>query len=172
MASIIDEVKHLEEFGFSRTEAMELVIIEKRKNASKPMTSVTNAKENVGFSPQTPLVKSNNAIVKSANVLVPTTKTNAMKSTKLFLTAAEKNMNEESYQIEIILQIPKIMIQKRGNYQIEMEVNNDVFTVLEHPMKKMAKTETNFKKESLYESHVRAGLVKRIEVTLPETGNV
>jgi hypothetical protein len=53
-----------------------------------------------------------------------------------------------------------------------MELNNDVFTVLEHPMKKMAKTETNFKKESLYESHVRAGLVKRIEVTLPETGNV
>jgi hypothetical protein len=111
MASIIDEVKHVEEFGFSRTEAMELVIIEKRKNASKPMTSVTYAKESVGFSPQTPLVKSNNAIVKSAKVLVPTMKTNTIKSTKLFLTAAE-----ESYQIEIILQIPKIMIQKRGNY--------------------------------------------------------
>jgi hypothetical protein len=31
MASIIDEVKHLEEFGFSRTEAMELVIIEKER---------------------------------------------------------------------------------------------------------------------------------------------
>jgi CRISPR/Cas system CSM-associated protein Csm2 small subunit len=151
---------------------MELVIIEKRKSASKPMTSVTYAKESVGFSPQTPLVKSNNAIVKSANVLVPTMKTNTIKSTKLFLTAPEKNINEESNQIEIILQIPKMMIQKRGNYQIEMELNNDVFTVLEHPMKKMAKTETNFKKESLYVGHVRAGLVKRIEVTLPETGNV
>jgi hypothetical protein len=136
---LIDEVKHLEEFGFSPTEAMELVIIEKRKNARKPMTSVTNAKENVGFSPQTPLVKSNNAIVKSANVLVPTTKTNTIKSAKLFLTAAEKNTNAETYQIEIILQIPKIMIQKRGNYQIEMEINNDVFTVLEHPMKKWRK---------------------------------
>jgi hypothetical protein len=78
------------------------------------MTSVTNAKENVGFSPQTPLVKSNNAIVKSANVLVLTTKINTIKSTKLFVTAAEKSINEESYQIEIILQIPKIMIQKSG----------------------------------------------------------
>jgi hypothetical protein len=133
MASIIDAVKHLEEFGFSRTEAMELVIIEKRKNASKPMTSVTNAKENVVFSRQTPLVNSTDAFVKSAKVFVPTTKMKTIKSATLFLTAAEKNPNAESYQIEIILQMPKIIIKKRGNYQIEMEVNNDVFTVLEHP---------------------------------------
>jgi hypothetical protein len=133
MASIIDAVKHLEEFGFSRTEAMELVIIEKRKNASKPMTSVTTAKKNVVFSSQTPLVNSTDAFVKSAKVFVPTTKMKTIKSATLFLTAAEKNPNAESYQIEIILQMPKIIIKKRGNYQIEMEVNNDVFTVLEHP---------------------------------------
>ena len=39
-----------------------------------------------------------------------------------------------------------------------------LFTLLEHPMRKMAKSETNFKKESFYESHVRAGFVKTIEV--------
>lgn len=168
MPSIIEEVKDLEEFGFSRAEAMELVMIEKRKEATKPMTCFSNLKENIGFSSPTPLVKSNNAIVKSANVLVPT---NAIKSTKLFLTAAEKNAKIETCQVEIILQKPKIMIQKRGNYQIEMKVNNDVFTVLEHPMRKMPKGETTFKKESLYECHVRAGLVKTIEVILPESGD-
>ena len=117
------------------------------------MTSFSNVKENVGISPPTPLVKSNNAIVKSANLLVPT---NAIKSTKPFLTAAEKNAKVETCQEEIILQKQKIMI--------EMEVSNDVFTLLKHPMRKMAKSETNFKKESLYESHVRAGFVKTIEV--------
>lgn len=163
MQSIRDEINELKGFGFSEADARELVMIERRKNSEKPMTSV---KANVGFSPPTPLVKSNNSIVNSSNVLVPTNKI-----TKLFLTAAEKNQKIESYEIEIVLQNPKIWIKKRGSYQIETEVKNDVFTVLEHPMKKKEKTETLIKKETIYESHVRAGLIKTIEVTLPESGN-
>jgi hypothetical protein len=37
-----------------------------------------------------------------------------------------------------------------------MEINNDVFAALEHPV---VKTETKYKKECLHGSHLRARLV-------------
>lgn len=157
MQSIRDEINEIKGFDLSEVASKELVIIERRKKSEKPMTIV---KANVGFSPPTSLVKSNNSIVNLANVLVPKNKT-----TNLLSNAAEKNQKIESSDTEIILQNSKIRIEKRWNYQIETEVNNDVYTVLDHPAKKREKADASNKKETLYESRVRPGRVPLLVVT-------
>ena len=57
---------------------------------------------------------------------------------------------------------------------VESEIVNDVFTILEHPSKsaqKLSESDRLCKKETLFEAHVRAGLVKLISVTIPASGN-
>ena len=51
---------------------------------------------------------------------------------------------------------------KRGINSEEIQLSNDVFTVLEHPYKKLASdADKTKKKESIYEAHFRAGLVMK-----------
>ena len=54
------------------------------------------------------------------------------------------------------------------------EASNDVFTLLEHPSIKGMKGETPgdkvTKEETMYEAHVRAGLVTTITVTISGSG--
>ena len=53
----------------------------------------------------------------------------------------------------------------------EIQLSNDVFTVLEHPYKRLASdADKTKKKESIYEAHFRAGLVMTFTATIPESG--
>ena len=102
-------------------------------------------------------VQKGNSIVKASNVL--------MRNQYLFLTAEESRPKVEKFEVEIILQKSQISLKKKGKNGAESEIVNDVFTILEHPSKsvqKLSESERLMKKETLYEVHVRAGLVKVI----------
>ena len=95
----------------------------------------------------------------------------AVKSKKIFLSVQERVPKVEKVQLEIIFQQPKIMSFKRGLYSEEIQLSDDVFTVLEHPYKKLASdADMTKKKESIYEAPFRAGLVMTITATIPESG--
>ena len=64
------------------------------------------------------------------------------------------------------------MLRKKGALREEAEFVNDVFTPLEHPGNKNSDVEIFNKKETIYEGHVRAGLIGKITVALPESGNI
>ena len=98
--------------------------------------------------------------MKASNVLV--------RKQKLFLTAEESHHKIEKFEVEIILQKSQISLKKKGINGVESEIANDVFTILEHPSKsihKLSESEKLMKKETLYDAHVRAGLVKIISVS-------
>ena len=110
----------------------------------------------------------NNKIVKAANVLVP--------PSKLFLSSKEIRYQKlptgvTEYEIEIILQVPNLLLRKKGALREEVEFVNDVFTTLEHPGNRNADVEILNEKETIYVGHVRAGLIGKITVALPESGN-
>jgi hypothetical protein len=63
-------------------------------------------------------------------------------------------------------------LSKKGALRVEVDFVNDVFTTLEHPGNRNADVEILNKKETIYEGHVRAGLIGNITVALPESGNL
>ena len=74
----------------------------------------------------------------------------------------------ETFDVEIILPKEKTMLMEKGVVRGEIDTLNDV---LEHPSKKSLNSTSDVtKKESLYEAHLRAGLIETITVTIPESG--
>ena len=157
---MIAEIKQLVEMGFSLTDAKELVMADKGSNAPNASPDISLQRDNIASAPVTSSQESN-SVVKSANVLVK----------KVFLSTEERIPKLETFDVEIILQKEKIMSMKKGVVRGEVDTLNDVFTLLEHPSKKtLNSTSDVIKKESLYEAHLRAGLIKTITVIIPESG--
>ena len=160
---MIDEIRALVEMGYTLPDAKELVMADKKANSMQTVTTHASLKvEDDAKSPATSVQKAH-SIVAAGNV--------AVKSKKIFLSADERAPKLEKVKLEIIFQQPKIMSFKRGINSEEIQLSNDVFTVLEHPYKKLASdADKAKKKESLYEAHFRAGLVMTITATIPESG--
>ena len=157
---MIEEIRALVDMGYTLPDAKDLVMADKKAKSMQTVT--THASLNDVKSPATSVQKAH-SIVAAANV--------AVKPRKIFLSAAERLPKVEEVKLEIIIQQPKIMSFKRGISSEEIQLSNDVFTVLEHPYKRLASdADKTKKKESIYEAHFRAGLVMTITATIPESG--